>query len=249
MEVSDVAFLSSLLDFLMSLLRDEDAAQEFERDPQGVLARNGLDGVSGQDVRDVTPMLADHDGVSARHYGSDGGGSGHASRSHHSSSDDDPVREIHAIKNNYVVDNGVVVNNSYNTYNDYDLTYTDDSNTIIDDRDTTITGDDVHYEDNSTTKHTIVEDSFNQDNDGVDNKGGTIDDSIVAGDDVENSGNQDNDTEVTDSFNEDNDTVTVDDSYNEDNDQDNDTLVADGSFNEDNDETTVEIDDTENTAA
>ena len=242
--------LSSLLDFLMSLLRDEDAAQEFERDPQGVLARNGLDGVCGQDVRDVAPMLADQDGVSARHYGSDSGGSGHASRSHRSSSsDDDPVREIHAIKNNYVVDNDVVVNNSYNTYNDYDLTYTDDSNTIIDDRDTTITGDNVHYEDNSTTEHTIVEDSFNEDNDGVDNKGGTIDDSIVAGDDVENSGNQDNDTEVTDSYNEDNDTVTVDDSYNEDNDQDNDTLVADGSFNEDNDETTVEINDTENTAA
>jgi hypothetical protein len=57
MEVSDVVFITALLDFLMSLLRDEEAAQEFERDPQGVLARNGLDSVSGQDIRDVTPCV------------------------------------------------------------------------------------------------------------------------------------------------------------------------------------------------
>ena len=216
MEVSDVVFITALLDFLMSLLRDEEAAQEFERDPQGVLARNGLDSVSGQDIRDVTPMLADHDGVRYRSDDDDG----HSARSYYGKGDDDdPVRAIHYVKNHYEADNDVVVNNSYNTYNDYDLTYVDDSNTIIDDRDTTIIGDDVHYEDNSTTEHTIVEDSFNEDNDGVDNKGGTIDDSVVAGDDIEDSLNEDNDVDVEDSFNEDNDKTSVEDSFNEDNDE------------------------------
>ncbi len=202
--------ITSLLDFLMSLLRDEDAAQEFERDPQGVLARNGLDGVCGQDVRDVTPMLADHDGVSHRSHDDDGGG--YSTRSYYGKGDDDdPVRAIQYVKNNYEVDNDVVVNNSYNTYNDYDLTYVDDSNTIIDDRDTVVLGD---YEDNSTTENTIIEDSFNEDNDGVDNKGGTIDDSIVAGEDVEDSGNEETNVEIEDSFqdnSEDNDTE-IDDS-------------------------------------
>lgn len=240
--------ITSLLDFLMSLLRDEDAAQEFERDPQGVLARHGLDGACGQDVRDVTPMLADHHGV--RHRSNDDGDS-YSGRSHYGTGDDDPVRAIHYVKKHYEADRDVVVNNTYNNNNNYDITYLDDSNTIIDDRDTTIIGDDVHYQDNSTTEHTIVDDSFNEDNDGVDNKGGTIDDSIVAGDDVANSGNQDNDTEVTDSYNEDNDTTVIDDSFNQDNDQDNDTAVIDDSFNEtneDNDGTDVDVDATENAA-
>src|SRR5918997_4579572 len=74
---------------------------------------------------------------------------------------------------------------------------------------------DSFNEDNSTTT-TVIKDSFkedndvfyanrsfNQDNDGVDNAGGYISDSIVAGDDVEDSGNSDDDVRIDDSFNTD----------------------------------------------
>ncbi len=85
--------LSSLIDFLLSLLRDPEAADEFARDPQGVLARHGLENVTADDVRDVQPLLADCAGVTHRpeagrhhHRHDDGGGHG-----------DDPVLAIHHV--------------------------------------------------------------------------------------------------------------------------------------------------------
>jgi hypothetical protein len=68
----------------------------------------------------------------------------------------------------------------------------------------------------------VIEDSFNQDNDGVDNKGGSIDDSVVAGDDLVGSVNSDDDATLTDSHNT---TVTETDT-----DLSTDTTVE-GSFN------------------
>lgn len=77
-------------------------------------------------------------------------------------------------------------------------------------------------EDNSTTT-TVINDSFkedndvfyanrsfNQDNDGVDNAGGYITDSIVAGDDVENSGNSVETYDIDGSFNTDNSRTSID---------------------------------------
>ena len=55
--------LSSLIEFLLDMLRDEATQAEFERDPSGSLAARGLSGVTAQDVRDVQPMLADVGGV------------------------------------------------------------------------------------------------------------------------------------------------------------------------------------------
>ncbi len=91
----------------------------------------------------------------------------------------------------------------------------------------------------------INEDSFNEDNDGVDNDG-KIEDSIVAGRDVRDSGNQDNDVNIRDSFNEDNDITVIRDSFNQDNDQDNDTVNIRDSFNQDNDVLDIDIDDSFN---
>ncbi len=211
--------VSSLIDFLMNLLRSEAAQIEFVADPHGTLARHGLDGLCGQDVRDVHPLLADHAAVHVKHDGYD------QPRYH----DDDPVREISHITEHYEVRN-VVVNES----DEYNFTYVDDRDTIInvDDRDTTIVADgDVTIEDsfNEDNSVTVIEDSFNEDNDGVDNKGGTIDDSVVAGEDIEDSLNSEDDTVVDGSFNTDNSEnvdasdnetteVVVRDSYNEDND-------------------------------
>lgn len=197
---------SSLIDFLLNLLRDEQARAEFEADPEGVLARNGLDGVCGQDIRDVAPLLADDNTV-------------HAVGRYIPSGGDDPVREISHISGHYQIDRSVTVYDN----DEYNISY-------VDDRDiTTITADgDVTIEDsfNSDNDAIVIEDSYNQDNDGVDNKGGTIDDSIVAGDDVESSGNSDDDTSVSDSLNTDNSETYVDAS---------DDDVAVESFNSDDD--------------
>ncbi|MGQ0719231.1 MAG: IniB N-terminal domain-containing protein [Pseudonocardiales bacterium] len=220
--------VSSLIEFLMNLLRDEDAQMEFVADPHGMLARHGLGDLCGQDVRDVQPILADHAAVHVKDGGYD------APRYH----DDDPVREISHITEHYEVRN-VVVNDS----DEYNFTYVDDRDTIVnvDDRDTTtiIADGDVTIEDsfNQDNDVNVIEDSFNQDNDGVDNKGGTIDDSVVAGEDIEDSLNSDDDTTVDGSFNTANSETNVDAS-------DDDITVVDveDSYNEDNDDVDVDGD-------
>ena len=207
---------SSLIDFLLNLMRDEQARTEFQDDPEGVLARNGLDGVCGQDIRDVAPLLADSDAV-------------HATGRYVPSGGDDPVREISHISGHYQVDRSVTIYDN----DEYNISYVDDRDT------TTITaGGDVDIDGsfNSDNDATVIDDSFNQDNDGVDNKGGTIDDSIVAGEDVEESGNSDDDTTVSDSLNTDNSETNVDAS-------DDDT--ASESFNSDDDVTDVDVSDSE----
>ncbi|MGH4016751.1 MAG: IniB N-terminal domain-containing protein [Pseudonocardiaceae bacterium] len=208
--------VSSLIEFLMNLLRDEAAAAEFDRDPHAMLARHGLDGLSGQDVRDAAPMVADHQGVRVTQ-----------DDSLTPTPDDDPVGEITYLTQHYEVDPTSQVDDS----DEYHLTYVDDRDTIItvDDRDTTtITADgDVTITDsfNQDNDVTVIEDSFNQDNDGLDNKDGTIDDSALAGEDIDDSLNSDDDTTITDSHNTNNtnntdNTDTTDttetDSYNHD---------------------------------
>jgi hypothetical protein len=180
--------ISSLIEFLLTLLGDEDLQADFEADPEGTLARYGLDGTCGLDIKDAQPMVADHVGVQATgdlpHFG-DG---------------DDPVPGISVITRHYVVHTGPDIDN-YNYY------YVDDNDIIInvDDRDTVnihsdgdLTITDSFNEDNDIT---VIDHSFNQDNDGVDNKGGSIDHSTVAGDDMNSSLNSDDDTSVSDSHN------------------------------------------------
>lgn len=211
--------LSSLIDFLLSLLRDEDAQAEFERDPQGMLARHNLDGVTAQDIRDVQPMLADRDGVTCSGSNDrDGGGySGggrdggdHSGAAYHSGAhrsyqnDDDPVRVIHHVQNTHHVEREVVVRNENHTtqeieYKQYntEFNYTDNS---------------VYVADGGT----YIRDSYNQDNDGVDLKGADIEDSSVVVGNENSVGNTQVTTEetttVTESFNEDSseDFVVVD---------------------------------------
>jgi hypothetical protein len=177
--------VSSLIEFLMNLLRDEGAQAEFARDPQGVLARNGLADVTAQDICEAQPILADVPGIHPHH-------SYHPVHhpAHHS-----PVHEITKVIKTHSVDKQVIVKHDapqYNTYNEYNqhLTYTDNS---------------IHAD-------TAIVDSFNQDNDGVDNKGGVINDSNVANGDQTDVGNSEETTTLTDSANTDahHDTAIVD---------------------------------------
>jgi hypothetical protein len=189
--------VSSLIEFLMDLLRDEEAQAEFARDPQAMLAQHGLAGVTAQDICEAQPVLADHPAV--RHVPHDGGGGGGGGGWHPRPHHDDPVREIHHVVNTHTVDTKVIVKTEapqYNTYNEYNAHYS--------------------YTDNSITADTVIQDSFNQDNDGVDNKGGVINDSNVANGDQTDVGNTDIETDIDDSFNEDNsDTDVIVDSGND----------------------------------
>lgn len=200
--------LSSLIDFLLSLLRDEDAQAEFERDPQGVLARHNLDGVTAQDIRDVQPMLADCDGVSVRgsrdHDGGGHSGAQHTGAYRSYQDDDDPVRVIHHVQNTHHVEREVVVRHENHTTQEIEYKQYNTEFNYIDNS--------VHVADGGT----YIRDSYNQDNDGVDLKGADIEDSNVVVGDENSVGNTQVTTEetttVTESFNEDSseDFVVVD---------------------------------------
>lgn len=87
--------LDEIIDFLLKLMRDETARAEFEQDPQGTLARAGLQGVTGQDIGDARLLLADSGAVRAGEAGP-----GHAA----SYDDPDPVRQIHHTTQHYAAE-------------------------------------------------------------------------------------------------------------------------------------------------
>ncbi|HVM14763.1 MAG TPA: IniB N-terminal domain-containing protein [Egibacteraceae bacterium] len=167
--------ISALIEFLLNLLRSDEARAEFENDPQGTLAKYGLDGVTAQDVRDATTVLGDQDGVSCHSGGGNSGGgssAGGGSKTYHHQGND-PVKEIHHVTKTYSADETVSVKNSYNSfsykeynsYNEFNLNYTDNSVKVvnIDDRDTVIVGENVTVTDsfNGDSSANIVKDSFN----------------------------------------------------------------------------------------
>jgi hypothetical protein len=51
---------TSLLDFILRLLKDPQAQAEFRASPEQVLAANGLSGVSAADIRDTLPLVTDN---------------------------------------------------------------------------------------------------------------------------------------------------------------------------------------------
>ncbi|MGD9531380.1 MAG: IniB N-terminal domain-containing protein [Pseudonocardia sp.] len=133
-----------IIDYLLSLLRDEDARTAFEQDPQGSLAAAGLQDVTADDIRDARLQLADTGAVSGS--GSSGGS--------------DPIHELHHTTRHFTAAPTAEVGATFI-----------DQRTFIDDRDITV-------EDNDTTiDTTIINDSFNSDDDivAIDN---SVDNSI-----------------------------------------------------------------------
>jgi hypothetical protein len=167
--VSDVLALSDLIAFLLELMRDPAAAAAFEDDPEGVLAERGLDGVTAQDVRDARLELCDAGGASATGDGTPPPG-------------DDPVREINHTASNYsAAPQAQAVAHEHSA-----LALQAAAPVTIDDRDTFIFQND--FSDDDTT---IVNDSFNSDDD-VDNSVDAVVDNSVVNNDV---------TAINDSFN------------------------------------------------
>jgi hypothetical protein len=158
--------LSEIANFLLSLMHNGNAKEEFNRDPEGAFAKHGLHGVTGQDVRDAHLMMCDDGSVHAKpgHDGGGGGGGG----GHYG----DPVHAVQHIYNNYEVTE--VDASSHTSIGEINVLNIDDRDTtVIDsfnsDDDTSV----VAVQDNDTTNNvddhststdvdvTNVEDSFN----------------------------------------------------------------------------------------
>jgi hypothetical protein len=209
---------SEIIDFLLNLMRDETARAEFEQDPQGTLARAGLQGVTGQDISDARLLLADSGAVRAT------GGDGGTTAGQSSYQDDaDPVRQInHTTQQFQAQDSGAADGGSGGG----ELNLLQQSSPSIDDRDSfffqtfnsdddvTLVNDSFNTLDNSSTAVTVTDiDATNSFNEGS----FTSDDDVVAID-AENSFNSSDDDVVTairddDTIVNDNDVVVTDNSF------------------------------------
>ena len=224
-----------LLDFLLNLLKDPKAAEEFKADPQGALDAAGLGGITEEDCDAVIPVVLDFAPVSAigdrvyetggnvltggdaHNNGGGGGQSGGGNGGGHAPVDTSPaVAQLTHVVNNY----------SYSE---------------IDDRDT-ITDQSVNQ---NIWALGDVEQFF--DNDAIVASG---DGAAAAGDDafVDNSDDHSTNIDVDGDVNIGN----TEDSYNDDHSTDNsvdvevdveDSIIANDSFNEDDNSTNVDIDD------
>lgn len=63
MSVTLATMADALIEFILSLLRDPEAAAEFEEDPEGAMAARGLSNVSYADVCSVAPVIAEKPNV------------------------------------------------------------------------------------------------------------------------------------------------------------------------------------------
>lgn len=95
----------ALIDFILSLLRDPAAGEEFDADPEGTLAARGMQGVSHADICAVMPIVYDHPQV--------------VQRVATAAPDDDPddvVRELRTVmnSNSYITNNSTLVDQSVN---------------------------------------------------------------------------------------------------------------------------------------
>lgn len=96
---------NSIIEFILSLLRDPAAMAELKDDPDGTLARNRMEGVCADDIRAVAPVIYDRPDV--------------VPKAHHTPpppSDNDVVNEITRITSNWTwVDNrATIVDQSVN---------------------------------------------------------------------------------------------------------------------------------------
>jgi len=196
-----VLSLSSLIEFLLDMLRDPATQNDFARDPNAALAARGLSGVTAQDIHDVQPMLADHTAVTASVGGAHAvrspvvdHGYGHPYAAAHHVVAHDPLPAIQHVTNAYEVDRTMVVRNVTQEYKQY-ATYK-----------TYLTDQSIHAENGGT----VIQDSFNQDNDGIDLKGAKVDDSVLAGHDANESGNHVDSTTTQGSNNDDHSTAVTD---------------------------------------
>jgi hypothetical protein len=183
---------NSLLDFILNLLRDQEAATAFNDDPQRALVDAGLGDTCGSDVQALLPMLAD--------YAPTGGGAPHNAALHkpHQNNVDSPAlpegsnrsddhsvaaEHIAYISHNYTYDSTTTIDASHSIWGDSYKIWGDEN--VVASHGSIAAGDDVEHSfvDNS------VEDSYNhtsvEGNGNATGHGNQVDDSF----NPENSGN------------------------------------------------------------
>ena len=132
--------ISALIDFLMSLMSDDDTKRAFTENPHGTMADNGLHNVSAQDVRDARLIMADSGSARPRNDGE------HQSRGYHDGGlSHDPVREIVHTTNTFEIDQSRHTDVNQNIFNIdnhrttiFDSFNSADTVTAIQDNDTTV---------------------------------------------------------------------------------------------------------------
>jgi hypothetical protein len=141
--VIDMASISALIDFLMSLMSDEDTKRAFAGNPDQTMADKGLRDVSAQDVKDARLIMADQGACRPR---PDGGG-GSAPSGYHdgglaAGGGNSAVREILHTTNTFEIDQSKHIDQNIFNIDNHRTTIVDSFNSqdkviAIQDNDTT----------------------------------------------------------------------------------------------------------------
>lgn len=215
----------ALIEFILSLLRDPAAMEEFEADPEAVMEANGLADICVEDVRAVAPVIVDRPDVMPKPTPPPPAPKPHAPEPPDVVIIKRPpevVEEIHRVTNSFHIDNrSTIVDQSVNqsiwaegdvmqlfdqeailAVGDESLAAGED--VVVDSSDTDVTTGDVAI--GNTEKTTNIDGSFNDE---------SVDVDLVASDSLnDESVGVDVDTDIDDSFN---DTIDIDDTTTVDN--------------------------------
>ena len=91
----------ALISFILSLLRDPAAVEEFSAAPKAMMASNGLQDACKADVQAVKPVIVDHPSVEPKPVASGSGSAPPPPPSYHHDEPDEVVREISRIINQF----------------------------------------------------------------------------------------------------------------------------------------------------
>ncbi|WP_028924388.1 IniB N-terminal domain-containing protein [Pseudonocardia acaciae] len=154
---------TSLLDWILSLLRDPDARADFQHDPDGYAAHHGFEGLSGADIHDALMLIADSGSASYDHKFHDNGV--HYPPPHHYPSGESAPHYLNNyITNNYKIidDHSTNIDNSVHQNVD---THGGDFDQVIDNDPVVASGDhsvaageDIEDSDLTTGDHNVVGD-------------------------------------------------------------------------------------------
>lgn len=137
----------ALIAFILSLLRDPDAVEDFNAAPQRTLAENGLENACGADVKAVAPVIIDDPSVTARAV------------TQPPSTPDEPnevITEISRILNQFTtIDNRTTIvdqSTNQNIWADGDVTQIFDQDAVVASGDHSVAaGDDATIDDSDST--------------------------------------------------------------------------------------------------
>lgn len=155
---------NALIDFILSLLRDPDAAAAFDGQPEATLADAGLSGVSYDDVCSVMPLIYDNPQVVQR--ASDTSPTSvtpavHPTAQPMSQTPPDVIRELRDVINNnsYINNNSTLVDQSVNQniWADGDVMQLFDNETVVASGEgSTAAGNDVVHDSSQNSGTTII---------------------------------------------------------------------------------------------